>query len=505
MHIRTIIFVAGIAAGIIVGLSSPFSSELAVAALALAAVQGCIYVIARKRETKGLALSFLTSLLCFAFFIGVARAQLVEEGVSYTCDETCTFEGSIVSSPESRDAYQTFVVQPDGEREDVYGIQVRTSLYPEYEIGEKVRVVGKVKKPDALFPHGDERSFDYTSYLHTKNVGSETLFPKIEKLDEGDGNIGIGATLGRWKEVFVKRIDSYVSSPANVLASGMLFGESGMSKQLSETFRTAGLSHIVVLSGFNIAIVIAFVLFVFTFLPFVFRVALAAITVALFVMMVGGEASVIRATLMSFIGLIAMFLGREYVARQALMLSFLAIIMYDPSALTDSVSLHLSFLATAGIIYWSKTIKTIIAKIVSQKFFAELLTTTLAAYFATFPYIMHTFGTVSPYALLANVFVLPLVPLAMLLSFATLVATFVSHSFAILFGFTDSILIGIILFAAEAIAELPGSSLPVSISSGTMYVIYLILSLLIFYVSRKKEDETLRTVPQQYLTDVISY
>jgi len=66
---------------------------------------------------------------------------------------------------------------------------------------------------------------------------------------------------------------------------------------------------------------------------------------------------VIRATLMSFVGLLAMLLGRAYVAKQALILSLLAIVMYEPYALMHDVSLHLSFLATAGIVYLSEPLE----------------------------------------------------------------------------------------------------------------------------------------------------
>lgn len=503
MHGKTIAFVAGIAAGIVAGMSSPFGSELATAALTLGVVQGVIYAVLRKRETKGLALSLFTSLLCIAFFIGVVRVQMIGEKTPYLCEDVCTFEGVIVSSPESKDAFQTFLVRPHDKEENAYDILVRTSPYPEYKIGERLTLRGKVKEPDVIFPHGDRKSFDYLSYLHTKDVGSEMLFPKVEAL--GDGEVSVGASLGRWKGELVARVNAYVSSPENALASGMLFGNSAMSGSLVDTFRVAGLSHIVVLSGFNIAIVITFILFVFAFLPLALRIALAAISVLVFVAMVGGEASVVRATLMSFVGLIAIFIGREYVARQALMLSFLAIIVYDPSALTDSVSLHLSFLATAGIVYGSEAIKSIVNNFISKKFFVELLTTTVAAYLATLPYIMHTFGTVSAYALIANALALPLVPLAMLLSFLVVAASYASHTIALLFGFADSHLLGAIIYVAEMVGRLPGSYFSFTISLPMMLVAYLFIASSLLILVRKKKDETPHTLKGGFLTDVIPY
>lgn len=503
MHAKTILFVAGIATGIIVGFASPFASELAVAALALSSVQMIIYMFERRRPLQiRWALSLCTAIFSFAVFVGIVRVQFVEEKFSYACGTPCAFEGSIVSSPENRDAYQTFVVRPHNAEENMYDVRLRVPLYPKHEIGEEVAVEGKMAEPSAIFPHGDEKSFDYASYLHSKNIGSEMLFPKIETIGRSDAT---GAKLGRLKENLISRIDTYVSSPANTLASGMLFGNSSMSKELTDMFRTAGLSHIIVLSGFNIAIVIAFVLFVFAFLPLVARIALAAGTVILFVIMVGGEASVIRATLMSFVGLLAMFLGREYVARQALALSLLAIVIYEPVSLARDVSLHLSFLATAGIVYGSGPIKNLITTFLSNKFFVELSTTTLAAYLATLPYIMYTFGMVSAYALIANILALPLVPFAMLLSFLVVIASYVWHALALLLGFADSFLIGGVISIARIVDSLPMSSFSLSISFGVMVALYGIILVSLFYFSNRTKNETPVTYERGRLTDIIAY
>lgn len=208
---------------------------------------------------------------------------------------------------------------------------------------------------------------------------------------------------------------------------------------------------------------------------------------------------------MSLVGLLAMLLGREYVARQALMLSLLAIIMYDPISLLQSVSLHLSFLATAGIIYWSEPIKQIIGRFILKKFFLELFTTTLAAYTATLPYLMYTFGTVSVYALVANILVLPLVPFAMLMSSLVLLAAHISNSAAMFFGYADSLLIDFILLIARTINKLPFATFDLSTTFISMFIMYVFITCFIFYFSRWKKDETLLTTKEGYLTDVISY
>jgi competence protein ComEC len=502
MHLKTIIFVLGIATGIIVGYGTQYASEIVIASLVLAGMQIMLYVVGRKRNGN-VALSLFVFLFACGVAIGTLRVQVEEEKVPYVCEGSCTFDARIVSSPETKDAYQTLVVHRLDAQENEYDVQLRVPLYPKFQVGEKIKVSGKISVPDIIYPHGDEKSFDYATYLHTKQVGSESLFPKVEVIDSDAHTMS--DVLGRLKEDMVARINKYVASPASTLASGMLFGNSNMSKELTDTFRVAGLSHIIVLSGFNIAIVISFVLFVLAFLPLALRIAVASISVIGFVMMVGAEASVLRATCMAFVALLSTLLGRAYVARQALVLSLFAIIMYEPSALLADASLHLSFLATAGIVYLSVPIKMIVQKYLTQTSIMELLTTTLAAYISTLPYICFTFGRVSGYALLANMFALPFVPIAMLFSFITVSFSYISDALARVFGFADTLAINIILFIARSIEHLPFSSFAFSTSAVGMIFLYVGLLSILLYFSRKENDETVQTTHDGYLTGIIKY
>lgn len=537
-HTKTLIFVIGVLLGIVCGEVSVWSSEVAMFAAGLVVIQSVIYFLGERGERKrkqtsdaiGITRLFSFSLVMILFSlglgIGIIRVQLVEEKIKYTCEGVCIFTAKIVSSPETKNEYQIFkahVLDEDKMNNggDMYDIQVRTSLYPKYERGETLIFSGKVTIPKVIFPHsdttGNNRAFDYASYLRTKNVGSEMVYPHVEVVDtEAHTIVDI---LDRWKENLVMRIDSYVSQPASSLASGMLFGASSMSSDLLQTFRIVGLSHIIVLSGFNIVIVIASILFVLAFLPLVLRITVASISVIVFVVMVGGTPSVIRATLMAFIALLAMFIGRAYVARQALILSLLVIVIYEPQALITDVSLHLSFLATMGLVYMSEPLEIFLKKYIvriSSSSLRELLVTTLSAYFVTLPYVMYTFGTVSVYALIANILVVPFVPFAMLVSFLVVVSSYLSSTLAFVFGFVDTILITFIIRIAQVIESLPFSTFTLTISFEEMYLMYIFILVSIKYISVKQnahfkiatralEDETLVTTRNRNLTDILSY
>lgn len=513
-HIKTLIFVTGALLGIVIGYTGVHVSEIIVCSLVVTLGQSAIYFFEKRNErrqignapsitrTSRLSVPFVMLLFSLGMAIGLLRVQMVEEQYPYVCDGVCTFDATIISNIETKNEYQVFTVRPHDADQAVMNVQVRVPLYPRYQIGETVTLTGATKVPEVIMPHGDKKVFDYASYLGAHDIGSEMYYPGVEVIDTEAHDVI--SYLGRLKESFVSKIDTYVSAPASSLASGMLFGASSMSKELTDTFRAAGLSHIIVLSGFNIAIVISFILVCFSFVPLGIRVLLAGISVIIIVFMVGGEASVIRATLMAFVALLATLIGRKYAAHQALILSLFCIVMYTPKALLYDVSLHLSFLATAGIVYMTSVLEKYLTQ-PKSKVIRELSITTLAAYLATLPYIMYTFGKVSIYALVANMVVLPLVPGAMLLSFLVIVVSYVSETLSLLIGFIDTILINCIIFVARTVEALPFSSFSVTVSYRVMFVLYGVGVAVCFYLMNKKRNETKVTNSGEPLTDIISY
>lgn len=520
-HTKTLIAIVGMIVGVAVCEKTVYGSEVAIVTLLLGVIQLVIYFFERRalrkiqiqieEKTNNNVSRFSIPLVSGIFFIAIAlliiRIQFSSEKNNFVCEKVCEFTAVLTSSPATKNEYQIFTVRPEMEV-DVYNIQVRAPLYPRFEVGDRVSLVGKVALPHTVMPHDGRKTFDYETYLRIHAIGSEMFYPKVTVLASSTNGYSFRTKLQHIREYLINSISFYVSQPEDSLATGMLFGATSMSEELTQTFRVAGISHIVVLSGFNIAILISFVLLILVFLPLFVRVLCAGIFVLLFVLMVGGEASIVRATIMSFIGLAALLIGRSYIARQALILSLIVIILYEPTNVLHNVSLHLSFLATAGIVYMSDGIKKMLQK-VQSKTYQEIIATTVSAYLATLPYVMYTFGTVSVYALFANFIVLPFVPLMMLLTFLVALTSPVSQVLALVIGYVDSLFGGGIIFIARAVERLPFASLTVSFSFVMMCLGYCFLIggyiFLTQRFSKKTKNETLLTKQNEILSEVISY
>jgi competence protein ComEC len=132
------------------------------------------------------------------------------------------------------------------------------------------------------------------------------------------------------------------------LVPGLVVGDtSNIPPDLEEDFRTAGLTHLVAVSGANVAIVCGAVLLVVRRLGAGTRLAtvFAAVALAGFVVLARPQPSVLRAGVMGAIGLAALAAGRRGAAVPALAAAVLALVLVEPT-LARSYGFALSVVAT---------------------------------------------------------------------------------------------------------------------------------------------------------------
>jgi competence protein ComEC len=206
-----------------------------------------------------------------------------------------------------------------------------------------------------------------------------------------------------------------VPEPEASLAAGILLGvRAGIDPAIRDAFAVAGLSHVVAISGWNVAIVVALIAAATRRLrerlgprwPAI----LALIAVAAYVALVGASPAVVRAALMAAALLIARLGGSPAHAASALMAAVAAMLLVAPASLWD-VGFQLSALATAGLIGLGGPIEAWLGR--WPAWIRVPVALTLAAQAATLPVLLATFEQVSLVAPLANVVVVPLIPAVM--------------------------------------------------------------------------------------------
>jgi len=168
-------------------------------------------------------------------------------------------------------------------------------------------------------------------------------------------------------------------------------------------FRASGLGHLLAVSGQNVSLTLAAAAPVLFRLPRRLRPLAGVVVVGLFVVVTRAEPSVLRASVMAVVVLVAASEGRVAGGVRALAWSVAALVVVDP-LLVHSLGFVLSVVATLGLALGSGSLTD---RLVGPRWWRELLGASLAAQVATLPVQLAAFGVVPAAAPLANVLAVP--------------------------------------------------------------------------------------------------
>jgi competence protein ComEC len=209
---------------------------------------------------------------------------------------------------------------------------------------------------------------------------------------------------------------AHTPTDAKALVPGLALGDtSALSPELQSAMRTAGLTHLVAVSGANVTILLTIV---FTCLPRArmrTRVICALVLLTAFVIIVRPQPSVLRAATMGVVVLVGNLLARRAQAIVTLAVAVIVLLVIDP-LLAATYGFALSVAATAGLLVYSPSLKRFLASRLPKRIPAWLidgLVVTLAAQFAVAPILVQLGGPISLAAIPANLIAVPLASGAM--------------------------------------------------------------------------------------------
>jgi len=219
---------------------------------------------------------------------------------------------------------------------------------------------------------------------------------------------------------FVGRtIERIFPPPEDGLLLGLVLGDaSKLDPVTTRAFQSTGLSHLLVVSGENVAMVLAPVLAFAGALRMgrTARFGLGLGTVLLFVVLTGAEPSVLRAGVMATIALVGVLLGRPRATSVVLAVAVLFLLVLDPW-LIYAIGFQLSVAATAGMVTLATPIAERLGRIVPTPV-ALAAGTTTAAQIGVTPLLLFHFHEVPGVTILANLAAFPAVSPALLLGIA---------------------------------------------------------------------------------------
>jgi len=293
----------------------------------------------------------------------------------------------------------------------------------------------------------------------------------------------IGRVVRDW---FADAIRKGIPEPEASLGIGYLTGQkSALPSDLATALQIAGLSHIVVASGYNLTILVRLARRAFIKVSKFMSVFAAGVMIAGFVAMTGLSPSMTRAGLVSSLSLLTWYYGRQFHPFVLLPLAAAITVLWQPSYAWGDLGWQLNFAAFAAVM--------IVGPLLQNYFFGEkepglvrqVLGETVAAHIVTIPIVVPAFGYISNVAIPANILIVPLVPLAMLLTFIVGMTALVYPPIAEIVGMPASWLLHYMTFTSQYLASLPWAK-TIVVTPWWVIVTYIILLVVgCIYMQRK--------------------
>lgn len=442
----------------------------------------------------------LAGLLISVALLGALRYQsqpVIPASLYRQADNLQGITGTIVSYPEIRSDHVTFTLAPDLIASKVYvTLFWKEADPPSLLYGDHVRITGRGKAPENF------DDFDYRGYLARQGIFATMIVDSpsnVQQLGvEGSHIMRLGDKI---RQHLLARIDALLPSEEAGLAHGLLFGEKGMmSAQIEDTFRRAGLMHLLAVSGLHLGVFLAalwFVLRLFGLRPRI-TYPIVGIAVLLILWIVGPRVSLVRAALLfAFLALgsvladCGLILRRWVSSYSGLAAAGLVILAIRPTALWD-VGFQLSFAATGAILFLfdprfhvQQRLRALAERsplptaLVSYPL--SIIAASAAAQAGTSPFLAYHFQALYPFSLIASLIAIPLATIALWGGCALVVVSWTPLAPWVARGL--QFILHCLIVSVREISSIPGSLLSVPAWTGIWIggiVVY--LSMLAVYV-----------------------
>lgn len=347
-------------------------------------------------------------------------------------------------------------------------IEVNTPHKLQLRRGDDVEVAGKLKPSQVISRQGSMR------FAQVRTVHANT------------------SLLENFRQRFFTITKHSLSEPQASLGLGYLIGlRVGLPKYINDQLALTGLTHIVAVSGYNLTIIVQAVRRKLAHHSAYQSVALTSMLAVGFVAIAGSSPPINRAAIICGFSLAAWYYGRVFQPVILLLLGAVITALLNPINIWGDPSWYLSFLAFAGILLLAPTVTELLYKQNTPSIISRTFIETLSAQLFTLPYSLYLFGTISLIAPLANVLVLPFVPVVMLLVFITGIVGVIVPSFGILIGALASYLLSLQLWIIKQLSTLPLAQFEVTLPPRLLVLAALLLLVITLGLTHRVNHEQL--------------
>lgn len=497
--------------GILVGLYL----QISIALLSIVLVIVCIIMYAITSDVKKCVIY-----LCISV-VGIMQIHILENnynGISSKIPEEVTIKALITSNANEKEYKYTYTVTVS----EINGKKLEKSIQLMLNIkknkikkdapkfGNIVEITGTYEEPNTARNY---KGFDYRQYLKSRNIYGTIDCEKYEII--ATNKINVASNIVNYVQNNIKEnMFNILDEEQSALCVGILIGDREKISDITEdNFKKSNLTHMLAVSGSHITYIIVALTTILSKTNRKFSLITTIFFLLFFTVLTGFTASVLRASIMGIITLLASILHRKSDTINNLGISSIIILIYNPYLLVDAGFL-LSYAGTIGIILFSKKISNGISIIVnkinpnllnkeqnnnSKIFFVKSiiekiilyvissLSVTLSANIVIIPIMAYMFSTISFTFWISNILAGPVMEVVTIFGF---IVYFISIIFPILaqfLGIALNLLLTVLLKIAEISSKIPGASIYIKTPSIYMCVIYYLIIYILFNMQAIKQ------------------
>ncbi len=350
------------------------------------------------------------------------------------------------------------------------------------KLGYRLILKGRLSKIKRASNQG---GFDAYNYYRAKDIyyilNAESMKIKAKSTDI------LMQSLYELRLALDKRIAKLFPKSSSGIVSAALIGDKGdIDEHIYDMYQRSGISHLLAISGLHISILgLGIYKLLRKFLKFNYLTSCISVSglLILYALLTGFSSSVVRAVAMLIIACIADVIGRSYELSSAAALSLIISLVISPYNLTQGAVL-LSYTAVFSIsMVGSKLIK--ISAVRQPVLKSLLLSITISFY--TLPIILHFFYSFSPYSILLNLIVIPLMSFVLYFSVAAIVCSYINIVPAKLCAMATHIILEFYIYLIRFFEKMSFFSMLMGIASIVATVIYyvILLTVLCLYLNKK--------------------
>jgi competence protein ComEC len=363
-----------------------------------------------------------------------------------------------------------------------------------FNYGDYVRVAGYLSTP---YSNRNPGAFDYRRYLAQSNIYGVLSIRSsndIKILFQEKENPFLSCIVYPAKHFILNVFGSTLRGAHQALLSGFVLGERrDIPDEIYKMFTDTGTLHLLAISGSNVGLVVLFFFGFFRLLRFSRRlcILLTLPVIVIFSYVTNNQPSVVRASIMAIIFLLAFFWEREKDLINIIAFAALLILFFSPLSLFD-VGFQLSFGVTLGLILFVVYPDSLFNKIALKfkRFFRNWIIfpifVSLAAQISSYPILAYHFNQISLYAFVANLLVVPLVSLAVITGSLTVIAGLISIKLAQVLSAFNWVVLSLTLKVVEFFSHLPYATVDLPSPSILLLFFYYLFFLVVLINWDKK-------------------